>query len=125
MTIIFSASSISATIVKLKRIKITISNTLLKLIEHLSKTISLYRIKMVIILSQINKISIGLNLKRIFIIPVFQMIYKLGNVSTRIPKIGITANVLIANFYTLSEYDSEILSTIDGSALSDLDYTIS
>jgi hypothetical protein len=124
MTIIFSALSISATVVNLKRIKITISSTLLKLISHLSKSISLHRIKIVALLRQISEISIGLNLKRILITPIFRMIYKLGNVSMKIPKIGITADVLIANFHTLSEYDSEILSTIDGSALSDLDYTI-
>jgi hypothetical protein len=40
-----------------------------------------------------------------------------------VPKIGILFNPVVAKFHVLWEYDSQTLSSLDGTTLSDMDYS--
>ena len=108
---------------RIRKISVNVTSSLLKLRTFFTYNISLKKILITSILRQIMSLPLTIAIKRIRIIPIPQFLIPFVATTMKIPKIGITnIDVIVQQLAKLNEYDASALDTIDGSALSTLDY---
>jgi hypothetical protein len=107
-----------------RKIKLTISNTLLKLIMSFTSTIKIAKTRLVATMKQLLKISYTQKISKIIISGLMRMTSKF-TWAPKIPKTRFTLSMIVAQFIALSIHDPKTLATMDGETLTSLDYTIS
>jgi hypothetical protein len=107
---------------RVKRIKII--NIITKLRMDFGQIISARRIKILANMKQRMNFIHTISARRISLSLVLRQIQKLGSVPIKLYKIIITADMLAAQYFLLSTYDPQTLSTMDTETLADLDYVV-
>jgi len=107
-----------------RKIKLTISNSLLKLIMNFPVTLRIARTRFVYTMKQLLKISYTQKISKIIISGLMRMTSKF-TWAPKIPKTRFTLSMIVAQFIALSIHDPKTLATMDGETLTSLDYTIS
>jgi len=113
--------------ISLKNIEMAITDGLFSLTTKIDLAISLKKIQITIVLTQIKKFILGMDIKTISIDSVLSMLYRLGTVAIVVPTIGMVADdskIIIAKFIALWTHDGKYLWEIDGVSLEDLDFTV-
>ena len=106
-----------------RKIKLTITNSLLKLIMNFVTTIKIARTRFVYTMKQLLKISYTQKISKIIISGIMRMTSKFLW-ATKVPKTKLTLSMIVAQFIALSVHDPKTLATMDTETLASLDYTI-
>ncbi len=109
---------------KIKPIKLTATNSLVKLLQRLPMTMVVKKIKFTSIPRYLEKLVQTLVVKKIRITATAREILRVVSSTLVVKKIKIMAYPTVASFYLLSHWDPYYLSDIDSEYLVDLDYTI-
>ena len=109
---------------KIKRIKFTINNALVKILQNLPVTLNIKKIKFTAIMRMIEQWVQTAKIKKVKITATLRQLLRLANSTTVIKKIKFVAISTIAQFKVLSYFDPYYLSDWDASNLSDMDYII-
>jgi len=109
---------------KIKPLKITATNSLVKLLQRLPTTLVIKKIKFTPIVRYLERLVQTLIVKKITLTAPLRQILRVVTSILVIKKIKITANPTVASFYLLSHWDPYYLSDIDNEYLIDLDYVI-
>jgi hypothetical protein len=111
-------------ILSIKRIKFTIANSLVKLLQNLPMTLSIKRIKFTTVWKELYRLVQILSVKRIKFVGELRQRLRINVATLAIKKIKFVANVVVALFYTLSHWDPYYLSDLDAYTLEQMDYTV-
>jgi len=106
-----------------RKIKLTISNSLLKLIMNFASTIKIAKTRFVYIMKQLLKISYTQKIPKASFAGIMRLTSKFAWLP-KIPKTRFTLSMIVAQFITLSVHDPKTLATMDTETLTSLDYTI-
>jgi hypothetical protein len=109
---------------KIKKIKFTIDNALVEILQNLPLTLSIKKIKFISVMRLLEKWTQTINIKKIKITSTMRQLLRLVNSTLIIKKIKIVATATVAQFRVLTYYDPYYLSDWDSSNLSDMDYVI-
>lgn len=109
------------TTINLRRIRIIVSQT--KLITSITQTINARRVKFVFTMKERLKAVSTISL-RLRMTPVSKAIQKAVS-SIIIRKIVLTINPILAQFFTLGDFDPQTLGDLDALTLGEMDYTTS
>jgi hypothetical protein len=107
-----------------RKIKLTISNTLIKLTMNFTLSLKISRTRFVFVMKQLLKIVYPLKISKIVISSSMKLFTKLGTWLPKIPKVSFVLNMIVAQFIALWVYDPQTLSTMDSQSLITLDYTV-
>jgi hypothetical protein len=105
-----------------RKIRLTISNTLLKLIMYVTSTIKISKTTFIITMKQLMKIVYPQKISKIIISGLMRMTSKFTWLP-KVPKTGFTLSMIVAQFITLATHDPKTLATMDSQTLTSLDYT--
>jgi len=106
-----------------RKIKLTISNTLLKLIMSFTSTIKIAKTRLVATMKQLLKISYTQKIPKTSFAGIMRLVSKFLW-ATKVPKTKFTLSIIVAQFIALSVHDVKTLATMDAETLTSLDYTI-
>jgi hypothetical protein len=106
-----------------RKIKLTITNSLLKLIMNFTITIKIARIRFVYTMKQLLKISYIQKIPKTSLSGIMRLASKFTWLP-KIPKTTFTLSMIVAQFIALSVHDPKTLATMDTETLESLDYTI-
>lgn len=108
-----------ATIINLRKVKISYGTA--KLISSVIQSLSLKKIKIDFFISEQVYNFLSIDQKTILSI-VSKAVQKVSS-SIVIKKIKLTIDVVVASFFSLGDFDFEILGDLDGLTLGEMDYT--
>ena len=108
---------------RVKRIKFTISKTLLY--QNLPMTAYVKKIVISAVSSITSVVTQTVYVGKITVSAIGRLITKLPSVTLRVKKIYLVADPYVGSFPTLSFYDSDLLSSMDGEYLNTLEYIAS
>ena len=111
------------TVLKIAKTKLTISNSLIKLILRPTLALSLKKTKFVFVMKQAIKFTNNFIVPKTTFSTVMQTLIKIGTLALKIPKTKLTATAILAKFYKLWEHDNKALWEMDNVTLADLDYS--
>lgn len=111
--------------VKIKYIRIIVSNSLVKLLSRLIVIIYIKKITLVAVMRQLLKVTNNINIIKITISNNLRQILRITGGYISIKKITLAGLPIVARFLLLSYYDPDYLNTWDNTLLRDMDYTIS
>jgi hypothetical protein len=106
-----------------RKIKLTISNSLLKLIMYFTSTIRIPKTTFVAIMKQSMKLIYSQKISKIVVGGLMRLTSKF-TLAPKIPKTRFTLSMIVAQFIALATHDPKTLATMDSQTLSSLDYTI-
>ncbi len=109
---------------KIKKIKFTINNALLEILQNLPLTLSIKKIRLTAIMRMIEKWVETVKIKKIKLTATMRQLLRLAGSTLIIKKIKFVALATVAQFKVLTYYDPYYLSDWDASTLTDMDYTI-
>lgn len=108
---------------KIKRIKFTINNALLEILQNLPLTLSIKKIRLTAIMRMIEKWVETVKIKKIKLTATMRQLLRLAGSTLVIKKIKFVALATVAQFRVLTYYDTYYLSDWDSTNLTDMDYT--
>lgn len=106
-----------------RKIKLTISNTLLKLTMNFAPTIRIPKTIFVTTMKQSMKFLYPQKIPKIVIGSLMKLASKFIW-SPKIPKIIFALSMIVAQFFKLSTHDTKTLMTMDSQTLASLDYAV-
>jgi hypothetical protein len=112
------------TALKIKKIKLTINNSLIKLTMSFIMPLRIKKVTFSNIMKQLLKIIYSVNVPRVSFIYNMKQLLKFEYWGPKIPKISFSATPILAQFIPLSTHDPKTLVTMDSETLMDLDYTL-
>jgi hypothetical protein len=107
---------------KISPIKIIINNNLVKLRIRLVQTLKVQKILITPTMHLSEKWANTITVKPIILTSVLRSIIRVMDGIFHVSKVKIVVNPLVGDFYYLSDYDGDYLTTMDSSNLIDLDY---
>jgi hypothetical protein len=108
---------------EIAKIKLTILNSLIKLIVSPTAELLIKKTKFTFVMKQAMKFTRDFIISETKFTLIMQIVVKLGLLDLIIPKIRMVSTILLARFYALWEYDNKKLWQMDNVKLVDLDYT--
>jgi len=109
---------------KVKKIKLTISNSLIKLTMNFVMPLRIKKVTFSNIMKQLLKITYAVNVPKTSFVYNMKQLLKFEYWAPKVPKVSFTATPILAQFIPLSTHDPKILSDMDSVTLADLDYTL-
>jgi hypothetical protein len=107
---------------KIKKIKITIDNALVELLQNLPVTLYIKKIRLTAVWHELYRLVQSVVIKKISFTMVIRQLMRIPIATMVIKKIKIIANATVAIFYTLSYWDASLLTDLDSKNLSEMDY---
>lgn len=109
---------------QVKKPLFTLVNSLIKLTIRLTPSISVKRPRFVFTMRQLLRLPQTINITKPSFSIVMRLFSKVTSWILPVPKIGILFNPVFAKFHALWEYDNQTLSSLDGTTLADMDYSV-
>jgi len=108
----------------IKKIKFTITNSLIKLLMKFTMPLSIKKIVLSSSMKQFMKFLFNFKVTKVTITGLMKLFTKLGSWLPKIPRIRFTLSPIVANFIALWVYDPQTLASMDSISLEDLDYVV-
>lgn len=106
-----------------KKPTFTLVSNLIKLLSHQTISLSVKRPRFVFVMKQLIKPLQTINITKPSIALIMKLSEKIPSWILPVPAVGIVFSPIVAKFHALWEYDSQTLSALDGTSLSDMDYS--
>jgi hypothetical protein len=109
---------------KIKKIKLTINNSLIKLTMSFLMPLRIKKVTFTNVMKQLLKITYSVKIPKTSFTYNMKQLLKFEYWGPKIPKISFTATPILAQFIPLSTHDPKTLTEMDSVTLMDLDYTL-